>query len=99
MALYGEDWKTHVGELATNHAVLGVFTTPGGGTVVNAGVTDWACGLGDPDVDRITRTVLDRLSREGADMRWDAFAQAAPRIAAMAEERFRKDGLAVLGTI
>jgi Pyridoxamine 5'-phosphate oxidase len=32
-------------------------------------------------------------------MRWDAFAQAAPRIAAMAEERFRKDELAVLGTI
>ncbi|HUL85020.1 MAG TPA: pyridoxamine 5'-phosphate oxidase family protein [Actinomycetota bacterium] len=32
-------------------------------------------------------------------MRWDAFAQAAPRIAAMAEERFRKDELAMLGTI
>jgi len=32
-------------------------------------------------------------------MRWDAFAQAAPRLAAMAEERFRKDELAVLGTI
>ena len=32
-------------------------------------------------------------------MRWDAFAQAAPRIAAMSEERFRKDELAVLGTI
>jgi hypothetical protein len=62
-ALYGEDWGTHVGELANNHAVLGVFTTPGDGTVVNAGVTDWVCGLGDPDVDRITRNVLDRLSR------------------------------------
>ncbi len=63
MALYGEDWPAHVDSLANNHAVLGVFTTPGGGTVVNAGVTDWACGLGDPDVDRITRNVLDRLSR------------------------------------
>ncbi len=63
MALYGDDWEAHVGELANNHAVLGVFTTPGGGTVVNAGVTDWACGLGGPDVDRITRNVLDRLSR------------------------------------
>jgi len=63
MALYGEEWPTHVERLANNHAVLGVFTTPGGGTVVNAGVTDWACGLGDPAVDRITRNVLDRLSR------------------------------------
>ena len=63
MALYGEDWPAHVDSLANNHAVLGVFTTPGGGTVVNAGVTDWACGLGDPHVDRITRNVLDRLSR------------------------------------
>ena len=32
-------------------------------------------------------------------MRWDAFAQAAPRIAAMAEERFRKDELVMVGTI
>ena len=63
MALYGEDWEAHVDGLANNHAVLGVFTTPGGGTVVNAGVTDWACGLGDPAVGRITRNVLDRLSR------------------------------------
>ena len=32
-------------------------------------------------------------------MRWDAFVQAAPRIAQLAEERIRKDELAVLGTI
>ena len=32
-------------------------------------------------------------------MRWDSFVQAAPRIGALAEERFRKDELAVLGTI
>jgi hypothetical protein len=30
--------------------------------VVNAGVTDWVLGLGDPVVERITRNVLDRLS-------------------------------------
>ncbi len=63
MALFGEDWERHVERLANNHAVLGVFTTRGGGTIVNAGVTDWAYGLGDPAVDRITRNVLDRLSR------------------------------------
>ena len=34
--------------LANNHAVRGVFTTPGGGTVFNAGCTDWTDGLGDP---------------------------------------------------
>jgi hypothetical protein len=32
-------------------------------------------------------------------MRWDAFVQAAPRIGALAEERFRKDELVMLGTI
>jgi len=29
--------------------------------VVNVGVTDWAYGLDDPAVDRITRNALDRL--------------------------------------
>ena len=48
-------------EIAHNHAVLGVWTTPAGGTIVNAGVTDWTYGLGDPTIDRITRNVLDRL--------------------------------------
>jgi hypothetical protein len=53
-----------VGELADNHAVMGVFERPGGGTVFNAGVIDWAFGLkhADPVVERITRNVLDRLS-------------------------------------
>jgi hypothetical protein len=40
-----------------------VFERPGGGTVFNAGVTDWAYGLGDPDVGRITRNDVARLSR------------------------------------
>ncbi len=60
-ALWGPGWPEHVHEIANNHAVLGVFTTPGGGTVVNVGVTDWAYGLADPVIDRITRNVLDRL--------------------------------------
>jgi hypothetical protein len=61
-AIFGDDWQTHIDRLANNHAVLGVFTTPGGGTVFNAGVTDWTYGLGDPAVARITRNVLDRLA-------------------------------------
>jgi hypothetical protein len=60
-ALWGESWRARIGEITNNHAVLGVFSTDGGGTVVNAGVTDWAYGLQDPMIDRITRTVLDRL--------------------------------------
>ena len=32
-------------------------------------------------------------------MRWDAFAEACPDIASMAEERFRKDELVMIGTI
>ena len=44
-------------------AVLGIYTQ--GGTVVTAGSTDWAHGLrgNDPAVVRITRNVLDRLSK------------------------------------
>jgi hypothetical protein len=60
-ALWGEAWRDRVGEIANNHAVFGAFTTPGDGTVVNAGVTDWMNGLTDPAVDRITRNALDRL--------------------------------------
>ncbi len=61
-ALFGDDWRRQEHHLANNHAVLGVFDPPGGGTVFNAGVTDWVDGLGDPAVERITRNVLDRLS-------------------------------------
>ena len=45
------------------HAVLGVYTK--GGTVFTCGSTDWAHGLrgGDAVVDRITRNVLERLSK------------------------------------
>ena len=44
-------------------AVLGTYTR--GGTVVTTGTTDWSHGLRgkDPIVERITRNVLDRLSK------------------------------------
>jgi len=60
--VFGDTDPGHLAELSDGHAVLATFTRPGGGTVVNAGVIDWALGLGDPVVDRITRNVLDRLS-------------------------------------
>ncbi len=62
MAVFGDEWRDHVHRVTNNHACIGVFSVPGGGTVFNAGVTDWTYGLGDPAVDRITRNVLDRLS-------------------------------------
>ena len=45
------------------HAVLGTYTSPGGGTVVTSGSTDWAHGLAahDRDIEQITANVLDRL--------------------------------------
>ena len=45
------------------HAVMGTYTK--GGTVVTVGSTDWAHGLRgkDPVVERVTRNVLDRLSK------------------------------------
>jgi hypothetical protein len=44
-------------------AVLGTYTQ--GGTVVTVGTTDWAHGLRgrDPVVERVTKNVLDRLSK------------------------------------
>jgi N,N-dimethylformamidase beta subunit-like, C-terminal len=60
-AVFGDEWQRHAHRLRNNHAVMGVFTRPGGGTVFNTGVTDWADGLGDPAVGRFTRNVLDRL--------------------------------------
>ncbi|WP_246150242.1 N,N-dimethylformamidase beta subunit family domain-containing protein [Streptomyces qinzhouensis] len=50
-------------------ATMGVHTVDGGGTVFTAGTTDWpvVCGREeDPGVVRVTRNVLDRLSRRGA---------------------------------
>lgn len=61
-AVFGSAEPEHLAELADGRCTFGVFTRPGGGTVVNVGAIDWALGLGDPVVGRITRNVLDRLS-------------------------------------
>ena len=63
-ALFGE-WEDAASRIEHNHAVVGCFTVPGGGTVFNAGCTDWTYGIegGDPAVQRVTRNVLERLSR------------------------------------
>jgi hypothetical protein len=60
-ALYGKGTKRRVEQMG--HAVLGCYTR--GGTVVTTGCTEWVRGLEgrDPPVERITRNVLDRLSR------------------------------------
>jgi len=46
------------------HAVLGTYTSPGGGTVITSGSTDWAHGLTghSPQIEQITRNILDRLT-------------------------------------
>jgi hypothetical protein len=63
MAVFGDTSPEHLAELGDGHAVMAAFERPGGGSVLNVGVTDWVMGLGDPVVERITRNVLDRLSR------------------------------------
>jgi hypothetical protein len=62
--LFGDAWEAHVHRIANNHAVVGSFEIPGGGTVFNAGCTDWTSGIegGDTTVRRVTRNVLERLS-------------------------------------
>ena len=52
-----------VERIAHGQAMLGSYTSPGGGTVVTSGSTDWAHGLAgrDEQIEQITRNVLDRL--------------------------------------
>ncbi len=53
-----------VERISHGHAVFGTFTSPGGGVVVTSGSTDWAHGLDlrDPQIEQITRNLLNRLS-------------------------------------
>lgn len=63
-ALFGDRWQEEQHRIRHNHAVVASFDHPGGGTVFNAGCTDWTYGIegGDASVRRITRNVLERLS-------------------------------------
>jgi hypothetical protein len=59
--LFGDASEESTRRLAHGHAILGVFKR--GGTVFNAGTTDWAYGLdSDRLVQQITGNVLARLS-------------------------------------
>lgn len=60
---HGSREPADVARVSHGHAVLGTFTTPGGGTVVNSGTTEWVHGLSgrDPQVEQITRNILERL--------------------------------------
>jgi hypothetical protein len=62
-AVFGDASPEHVARLAHNHAVMGIYTR--GGTVFTTGTTEWSYGLRghDPDVERITRNVLEMFSR------------------------------------
>lgn len=57
------DWFEFWEKGRAGNAVMGTYTR--GGTVVTVGSTDWAHGLrgGDAVVERITKNVLDRLSK------------------------------------
>jgi hypothetical protein len=46
------------------HAVMGCYTLPGGGTVFNAGTTEWVYALGETPVALITQNVIGRLSSD-----------------------------------
>jgi hypothetical protein len=61
-ALWGDAWPEHVDRIRHNHACFAIVEASGAGTIVNVGVTDWAYGLGDPIVARVTRNALRRLS-------------------------------------
>ena len=61
--VFGSHEPADVERIAHGHAVLGTYVSPGGGTVVTSGSTDWAHGLAarGPDVERITHNILRRL--------------------------------------
>jgi hypothetical protein len=61
--LFGTRSAAGVERIAHGHAVLGTYTSPAGGVVITSGSTDWAHGLAgrDPQVEQITRNILDRL--------------------------------------
>jgi hypothetical protein len=63
--VFGDRSPEAVERIAHGHAVLGTFTTPGGGTVITSGSTDWAHGLAARDhrIEQITRNILTRLSQ------------------------------------
>ena len=52
-----------VKRIAAGQAMLGSYTSPGGGTVITSGSTDWAHGLAgrDAQIEKITSNILDRL--------------------------------------
>jgi hypothetical protein len=56
-------WYERFDKDRTGAAVMGLYTR--GGTVFTCGSTDWSHGLqgGDETVQRITRNILDRLSK------------------------------------
>ena len=58
---FGE--RGHEFRIEHGHAVLGTYVAPSGGVVITSGCTDWAHGLAgrDPQVERITANVLNRL--------------------------------------
>jgi hypothetical protein len=55
----GDDSRANQDRLRNGHAVLGSYTR--GGTVVTVGCTDWAYGLDDPAVARVTTNIIARL--------------------------------------
>jgi hypothetical protein len=57
------EWYERWEKGRTGAACMGLYTR--GGTVFTAGTTDWAHGLkgGDPAIQKITRNLLDRLSK------------------------------------
>jgi hypothetical protein len=64
LRVFGSITPDSLARVSHGHAVLGAFTTTGGGTVVTTGCTDWTYGLRarDPQVEQVTRNILTRLA-------------------------------------
>ncbi|HVK80297.1 MAG TPA: DUF4350 domain-containing protein, partial [Verrucomicrobiae bacterium] len=61
--VYGEDTPENQAKILKGHAILGSFKR-GKGEVFNTGTTEWAHGLADPFIAKITKNVLSRFGLE-----------------------------------
>ena len=61
---FGDVTPVSIARASHGNAILGSYTSAGGGTVVTTGCTDWTYGLraNDPDVEQVTRNILTRLA-------------------------------------
>jgi len=74
----GADTPENRERFAHGYAVMGTFRL-GRGEVLTVGCTDWAYGLGDHAVSKVTRNIVSRYVDDGSQERLPPWPNVAPR--------------------